>query len=219
MYCKKCGLKNKEEANYCIGCGEALKNNTTSIFISNKTKKTSPFLIIGGTILFVFILFILREGASLFVKEAQIDKALVTYENFEFSFPTSYKTTIKNEVLYVSIPDATEDKIIGIQIYDSTLNEMIKKFQLLESYSGGFKNIQATNYFNQEFVTAEYEQKDIKSIVAITKAVGGKVFWIQSVTNSYEAGYEAIEELAEIVINATYVGDQENSNSSKINEI
>lgn len=220
MPCKNCGLTNKEESNYCIRCGASLKGNVdTTVFTNHPMKRTSPFVIVGGAILFVFILFVLREGASLFVKEAQIDKALITYEGFEFSFPTSYKTNIKNEVLYISIPTPTEDKIVGIQVYNSTLTEMIKKFQLLETYPGGFKNVQATNYANQEFVTAEYEQKDVKSIIAITKAINGKVFWIQSVTNSYESGYQAIEELAEIVINATYTGTQEKGSSSKIEQI
>lgn len=215
MYCKKCGVKNEVEGNYCISCGEALRNTKeSSIFTSRPVNKSSPFFFIGGAILFIFVLFVLREGTSLFIPKEEINQTIVTYENFEFKLPTTFKTNIKNNILYISLSSIEQDKMVGLQIYDSSLSEMTQKFQVLESYQGAFKNVQITEYKNQDFVTAEYEESNMKSIIAITPTTNGKVFWIQSVTDSYKTGYQAIEEIAEVISSATYIGEKEKANHS-----
>lgn len=212
MECKKCGYKNEETANYCKSCGKNLKEIEQSIF-QPTTKPISKAWIIVGLIVLVGALFILREGGKLLTKDI-----VVTYQNFEFKVPPHYKTTIKKDIFYIAIPTTKEQTTIGIQVHEGTVNEMLKKFQLLEKYRQEFKNVQTTEYHNHNFITIEYEEKNYKTILAITKATNGKIFWVQAAATSYEEAYKAIEEISKVVTAATYA-KQISDNNTKENSV
>ncbi|MCQ2521783.1 MAG: tetratricopeptide repeat protein [Lachnospiraceae bacterium] len=72
MYCIKCGVKNDDDAKFCIGCGESMGNVPVSMVASQNTERQStenigkakkkdkfPFIIVGAVLLVGILTFVI----------------------------------------------------------------------------------------------------------------------------------------------------------------
>lgn len=71
MYCKKCGTENKNDATFCVGCGEAISSDYSSINkndsidgnkVDAKSKNKKVILIVIGVVVGIIILIIAING-------------------------------------------------------------------------------------------------------------------------------------------------------------
>lgn len=187
MFCNQCQTENEVGSKFCKNCGTPLQP-PKSEFKKIVNKKTSPILIISTILLVFVILFLGREYPKL-------KTTTVALENYNLTFPGIYNLEKKEDVITITSDQFDSKEYMIIELYPDNYEKVINNFNSLKYYNKTV--IDVNNKGSWTYV--KYKTEDYLGIVAVTKAKDNNVFWIQSITDSYERGEELVEKMIPII--------------------
>lgn len=199
MVCNRCGSQNKIEDKYCKNC-KALLQETPSEFKKQANIKTKPIMIIAAVIIVLIVLFIGREG-PLLIK--QMKSNTVTIGNYNMKVSGIYETSVKNNVLILTSNQFGSKEMVGVQIYPDSYDNVVFNFRQLQNAGEMIIYVKQTEYEERDWLIASYQMKNYRGAVAITKASGDEIFWIQAITTTHKRGKKLVEDIIPFVNDAT----------------
>ncbi|MCQ2522608.1 MAG: DUF6273 domain-containing protein [Lachnospiraceae bacterium] len=166
MYCIKCGVKNDDDAKFCIACGEQIdaspvrqdyslaENGVTTKPAAAKTKKDKlPFIIVGAVLLIGIITF-----AIFFVINASPEAKA----RKELKLANQYLDEMQYEMAIASYNKAIEINPKNVEAYEGLANTYVAMAE--KAYADGYNNL-AIEYYkkaNDVLDLGEKETEDEK---------------------------------------------------------
>lgn len=195
---------------------------------NQKSLKSEPFdlkktlIIVSGIVLAALIILvaviIATKGRE---SKYQGVSPIVVDQNYKISF-SGYDMSISKNLMYeiadesLIIRDKNEKWITIIQVSDFNYSKLVvNKEQIKTSYEKlGMKVSSMTEktYNDVTYLTSEMVKSNTEMVLGITKASTDQSFVVISIKPDYKLSYDGLSNIASILKNAIYTGDNKTSN-------